>query len=281
MQIVDSGVISPSYLDFTIPSEFARKNLYWVSQYGHYYCTSDYYIKRESIDSFLFIYISDGSLTIETKGNKITAGKNQLILLDCHFPHSYYCSNTVDFLWFHFSGNSSFAYCEYLYDMNKGILFEGDHIPTLKAYFESVLSCASSTLVNEHRISMLISRILSGLAAPESQRPVIHDSLLPAVSYISDNYSEDIPLEYLADLCGLSVSHFIRTFSKYIGFTPHEYLLSFRIRQAKLFLCSTSESIDEISIRCGFNSASHFARAFRHQEGITPTQFRNNEAISL
>lgn len=273
MKITDSGVIAPSFLDFTIPSEFARQNLYWILEYGHFYCNSHYSIGRKYLDSFLLIYVLKGRLNVETETIKASAEKDQIVLLDCHYPHTYYCEDSAEFLWFHFSGNNAEAYVEYL-NRESGIFFTSEYAARLKTHFESVINNAQATIVNEHRISMYITRILCDLASPDIQMTPMHESLTSAVAYICEHYDEEISLEELADMCGLSVSHFIRSFRKYAGCTPHEYLLSFRLRQSKLMLWSTTDSIDEISVKCGFNSASHFARAFRKQEGITPTQFR-------
>ena len=73
----------------------------------------------------------------------------------------------------------------------------------------------------------------------------------------------------------MSISHFIRSFKKYAGCTPHEYLLSYRLRQAKELLLSTDDTIERIAEQCGFHSASHFARAFRKNLSMTPSEFRN------
>lgn len=274
MKIKDEGVLEPSFLDFTIPSDFAKKNLYYVPQYGHFYCNGHYSISRSYLDLFLCIYILDGALHAESRGLEVTAQKHQLLLLDCHEPHKYYCDSSADILWFHFAGNSSQAYTDYLFEMS-GLLFEGNHILSLKPCFDVILSSSLGTASNEHKISSQISRILAVLAAPEGSPAAVQSLMNPAVSYIRQHYGEDIGLEKLASLCGLSISHFIRSFHKYIGCTPHEYLLSFRLRQAKQLLWSSTEPVEEISVQCGFNSASHFARAFRKQEGMTPTQFRN------
>lgn len=72
----------------------------------------------------------------------------------------------------------------------------------------------------------------------------------------------------------MSTSHFIRSFQKYLGRTPHEYLLSFRLLRSKQLLLSAELSVEQIADQCGFNSASHFARAFRKSNGISPSEFR-------
>ncbi len=75
------------------------------------------------------------------------------MLIDCHALHRYACNQTVDFLWFHFHGNSSRQYAAYLYE-RFGTVFAGEQIPLLRPYFESILSYAQQVPPQEHRISL-------------------------------------------------------------------------------------------------------------------------------
>ena len=53
MQIVDTGVLTPSFMDFSLPSEFAKSALYYCPQFGQFICNSDYRIERNGIDQYL------------------------------------------------------------------------------------------------------------------------------------------------------------------------------------------------------------------------------------
>lgn len=103
---------------------------------------------------------------------------------------------------------------------------------------------------------------------------VISELLAPALAYIHGHFADDISLNDLAEMCGISKSHFIRSFKRYVGCTPHEYLLQYRLRQSKRLLLSSDLTVEQIAEDCGFNSASHFARAFRQETDISPTAFR-------
>lgn len=273
MKIVDVGVSNASFMDFTIPSDFARQALYYCPQFGHFYCNDNYYIERDFLDLFLLMYVCHGSLTVETQGRTYIANQGEIVLLDCRQPHRYYCKNSVDFLWFHFHGNSSIAYSEYLYTQS-GVVFTGERIPELYRNFMAIIQGANAVIVNEHQISLNINQILCHLVNIRQNNSSTNSLLLPAIAYIRENYSTPITLDHLANLCLISKPHLIRCFKKHMSCTPHEYLLAYRLRQSKQQLIGTSLSVETIAEECGFNSASHFTRAFRKSTGITPTEFR-------
>lgn len=275
MKIIDEGVLENSTMDFMIPSEIARKALYYIDQYGHFYCDSHYRIRREHLDSSLLIHIIGGALYVETEGKSFSAGAGETVLLDCRRPHMYACDSSADFLWFHFSGLASETYCRYLIGQN-GNRFgkEQDFSIAMCRDFEAILQYASAALPNEHAISCRIHQILSRIAVPE-KKVVVNQLIEPALAQISANYDEDQSLEDLAELCGLSVSHMIRLFKHDCGCTPHDYLIAVRIRMAKLMLHTTDDTVEGIALKCGFNSASHFARSFRKNVRMSPAEFRN------
>ena len=275
MKIIDKGVLEPSYMDFTVPATFTRNALYYLYQFGHFYCNSHYNIKRTGIDMFLLMYICEGTMIIKTKGKTYEAHKDQIVLLDCHNEHNYYCDKQVEFIWYHFNGNNSAQYVQYINEQS-GIVFTEPYVLQLKTHIETILSSSQAIMRNEHYISQKIGYVLSKLAAP-SKQILLNSPFTPAVNYIISHYNKELDLQTLADVCNLSISHFIRGFKLYTGYTPHEYLLSYRLRQAKQLLSTSSLTIEEIAERCGFNSASHFARAFRSAENTSPTKFRKLE----
>ena len=80
MQIVDTGVLTPSFMDFSLPSEFAKSALYYCPQFGQFICNSDYRIERNGIDQYLLIYINSGSLCIRTDGMTAEAHEGEIAL---------------------------------------------------------------------------------------------------------------------------------------------------------------------------------------------------------
>lgn len=86
----------------------------------------------------------------------------------------------------------------------------------------------------------------------------------------------DLTVTELADLCGLSPSHFSRAFKQATGASPQRWMQVRRIELAKSLLRQRSVSLAEIALRCGFADQSHFTRSFSREVGQPPMRWLNN-----
>lgn len=88
-------------------------------------------------------------------------------------------------------------------------------------------------------------------------------------------------LDELAQLCGISQSHLMRTFKMATGWPIHKYIAEQRSEAAKLLLLEENLNSKEIAARLGFRSAAYFATAFRKATGKTPTEFRREARAGM
>lgn len=94
--------------------------------------------------------------------------------------------------------------------------------------------------------------------------------------YVSEHLPQEIPIEALAMLVELSLSHFSHVFKESTGMTPLQFVTRQRITRAQQMIRETSHSLIEIGLEVGYTSPSHFAQVFRRVVGVTPTKFRNS-----
>jgi AraC family transcriptional regulator len=96
-----------------------------------------------------------------------------------------------------------------------------------------------------------------------------------AVDLIHSNFQDDLSLDDLAAAAAMSRYHFLRCFKAQVGTTPYAYLLQVRLHTAATWLRSSSRSITDIALACGFTSSSRFSEAFRRQYQSTPSAYRH------
>src|SRR5262249_36768173 len=81
-------------------------------------------------------------------------------------------------------------------------------------------------------------------------------------------------LSRLAGDAGLSLYHFLRTFERVTGITPHQYVRRIRLREAARRLVLEQARVLDVALDCGFGDLSAFNRAFRAEFGVSPRVYR-------
>ncbi len=94
------------------------------------------------------------------------------------------------------------------------------------------------------------------------------------LDYVATNYSRSISVQELAREAALSPSHFSRLFKETIGQSPHRFVMSYRVEQARKMLADPDPTLAQVALRCGFSDQAHFSRTFKQIEGVTPKTFR-------
>lgn len=98
--------------------------------------------------------------------------------------------------------------------------------------------------------------------------------ILKVKNYIDEHYKDDMCLEQLADLVGMTPTAFSRYFKQRTSKNISEYIVDIRLGHAARMLIDTADSVSTICWRTGFNTLSNFNRLFRKRKGCNPTEFR-------
>jgi AraC family transcriptional regulator len=101
-----------------------------------------------------------------------------------------------------------------------------------------------------------------------------HARLRRALDHISANLDEEITLNQLAQVAGVSVFHFARTFTRAVGVSPSRYVSRMRLEKAMAEIAAGKLSLAEIALRAGFSPQASFTRAFFRETGLTPGEYR-------
>lgn len=265
-------------------SQNARTNLFYPEFFAIFDMDENYYTKRKNVNSYEICYTLDGEGFLEYKNRKYILKKGEGFFIDCTLPHHY---KTHGKSWkttvFHFNGPQANNFFEH-FIQNDNVKFSSVSCPNFELYQSNILKSINKIVpYAEYQTSCLFTLLLTDLLNSDlsfmEQKKVQSDIMKNIVEYIKENYGENIQFEQLSSDFGFSRSHFSREFKRYMGFSPKEYLLQYRIHQAKILLNGTNLAISEIGYRVGFHDESHFIQIFKQKEGITPLKFRNNYLI--
>ncbi|MDE6099059.1 MAG: AraC family transcriptional regulator [Muribaculaceae bacterium] len=117
-------------------------------------------------------------------------------------------------------------------------------------------------------------RVLSSSSFTNAPASVDSRRVHKVQMYIQEHYKEEIRLNELAGLVGMSPTAFSRFFKLRTGRSISDYMIDIRLGNATRLLADSSMSVAEICYDCGFNNVSHFNRIFRKKKGCSPREFR-------
>lgn len=108
----------------------------------------------------------------------------------------------------------------------------------------------------------------------QAELQVYLQEISPVAHYIEEHYMEAISMVEMANLAGLSSTHFNRRFQQLLRMTPMQYLRTIRVQAAQKLLTTSSRELADIALDVGFTDQSHFTKRFREATGITPAAYR-------
>ncbi|MGX7115733.1 AraC family transcriptional regulator [Enterococcus termitis] len=103
------------------------------------------------------------------------------------------------------------------------------------------------------------------------------EAIQKSIDYIESNLTEEVSIEKLAEMAGLSPFYFQRLFSRLVQKPVFEYVKLRRLAQAVSDLKTNNTRILDTAMDYGFSSHANFTRAFKEVYGITPDKYRTTD----
>jgi AraC family transcriptional regulator len=158
-------------------------------------------------------------------------------------------------------------------------------MPPLAAPLLALTTGISNEIALEECALRLVETVLAAVAGatPSASAPSSRDlrRVSHALRYIEEHADEPVDLADLAAVACMSKYHFLRTFRRLVGVTPHQFLLDLRMRRAAMRLCTTSMPIAAIAFDTGFGDLSAFNARFRRVFGMSPGELRGSRKERL
>jgi AraC-like DNA-binding protein/mannose-6-phosphate isomerase-like protein (cupin superfamily) len=125
-----------------------------------------------------------------------------------------------------------------------------------------------ATAVSQHLIHLLLQVYLA------CAQPFESDSTAKVKAHVRDHLHEQLTLEHLAEVAGMSRYHFARKFTAAAGEPPISFVRRSRVEAARTLLLSTSLPLKAIAAQVGFADEFQLSRVFKRVAGQTPSDVR-------
>lgn len=148
-----------------------------------------------------------------------------------------------------------------------------------RALVESLLDLCQKG--GESRVCVPLERrdyfAVLGADGSESYLP---PNILRVLTYLDAHLQDNLTLETLATVAGLSPYHFSRIFRELLGMPPMRFVSYQRVQRAKRLLRRDDLNITAVAAKAGFAHLNTLTRWFRIFEGTTPSRYRSHLAES-
>ncbi len=171
---------------------------------------------------------------------------------------------------------------------------EGDHIiPGLYVFKvdehikNRINEIKQSIIINEVNIDLSLSLAIYSLifnflrqTSPTAWDNKLFDTrVMQILNFIENHLDRKITNEELAEMVNMATNSFARLFHESTNYTLQEYIRKKRIERACNFMHHTSDSIDLISLNCGFVDRQHFSKVFKQEMNITPAIYKKHHTL--
>ncbi|MGP4039461.1 AraC family transcriptional regulator [Gracilibacillus sp. D59] len=243
-------------------------------------------LKRGEEGRIVFQYTLDGKGAIRIGGKTYPLTKGDAFFVEIPSDHCYYLpeeSVRWDFLYFTVYGNEALHHFRHITEKYGHILRLPIHATPIKHILRMLDKLETTGISHGYEASgyaySFLMECLQYLEYEQRQEEQLPVAIAKAVSFIEKNYAEDISLNDIVAISGLSKYHFTRLFSTSVNETPIQYLTKVRIQHALDLLQNSEKSIEEIAKEVGYTSSNYFSKVFKHLLNETPSAYRKNKFV--
>lgn len=248
------------------------------------------YRPRGRVD-FQIIYIAAGCghFHFDTVDNETIVPAGNIVIFRPKElqKYEYYGKDKTEVYWIHFTGSDvKNILRKHGFPDNERIFPVGTSMEYERVFKRIIIELQRCQDNYEEMLTLLLRHLLIIFQRELTREQVLKNEYLDhemdtAVTYFDENYNRDINIEEYATSRGMSVSWFIRSFKKFTGSTPMQFIVALRVNNAQILLETTNYSINEISKIVGYDNQLYFSRLFHKLKGFSPREYRKTRKSEI
>lgn len=235
------------------------------------------------ISQHILIYCVQGNGWYQIDKQRHAVSPNQFFVLPANMAHRYGSDvqNPWTIYWVHFSGSRSDNYLTFLnLDQSNKPITVPPHEDRIKL-FDDIISHVEMSFNEDnmvyanHALSHFLTTFNGFVYRPSDRTTSEQDPISITISYMRQHLDKNLTLDNLAEIAGMSTSHYSAVFRKKVQNAPIAFFTFLKIQHACRQLQDTNLRIKEVAYQVGFDDPYHFSRVFTGTMGVSPRSFRN------
>lgn len=264
---------------------------FYLSYSGYAQCGSLHCYGPASRPHYLIHFVVKGMYQVSGQKHYLTAGQGFLIEPGTQTFYQADKDDPWSYLWIGVGGTNAGKYIRDIGLNSEQLIFRSESGEELKKIVLDILKHTESTTSNLYYLQGRLYDFFSVLT-----KDVVIDTYMgntkekkygsengygeyikEAMAFIKNEYACGIGVQELAEHLNVNRSYLYTIFMNELHISPKDFLQKYRITRARELLVLTELSVESIGKSCGYGNAERFARAFKHETGLTPTQFRRQD----
>lgn len=235
-------------------------------------------------DHFLIHYIleGEGKFYVGEKVYKLRKNQGFLICPDIVTYYQADYENPWHYIWVGFNGLKAESYLRRASITADNPVFTYDCDDYIKNCLKEMIKAENVKKGREIKLTGLLYLFLSRLIEINGNDRIACDDedskelyVKKSVEYIQRNYSRKLTVSSMAKYIGIDRSYLGSLFKQYLGISPQQYIMKFRIDKACELMRNPALSIGDISRSVGYEDQLLFSKTFKKIKGISPKAFRS------
>ena len=245
-------------------------------------CTYTEYKPSQSENIFasksaVIIAVSDGKAAVTQSDNRftVTKGKGILVKPGMSVVVKSDSIEPVVMICVKISGESVKSFLSLIDKKQNSIILDFDSNGKIADSARDLITECAKTYSSDYAIILSFYDFINSMHEhyTEKKIPTKNVYMTRAVEYIKQNYNKNLSVEGIANMLGIERSYLSRLFKTYKNKSTQNYIIDYRMRQAKRMFEEEDMNVSQVCTAVGYTNIYCFSRIFKSRVGMPPKEY--------